>query len=49
MTLPIAYTPFHRENITITAQNPINATHMEVSLSGNGTVTLPNSTELGSM
>jgi hypothetical protein len=45
MTLPIADTPFYRENITVTAQNPINATHVEVSLSGNGTLTLPNSTE----
>ena len=45
VTLPIADTPFYRENITVTAQNPINATHVEVSLSGNGTLTLPNSTE----
>jgi hypothetical protein len=45
MTLPIADTPFYRENITVTAQKPINATHVEVSLSGNGTLTLPNSTE----
>jgi hypothetical protein len=45
MTLPIADTLFYGENITVTAQNPINATHVEVSLSGNGTLTLPNSTE----
>jgi hypothetical protein len=45
MTLPIAYKTFYRENITVIAQNPINATHVEVSLSGNGTLTLPNSTE----
>ena len=45
MTLPIADTPFYRENITVTAQNPINATHVEVSLSGNGTLTQPDSTE----
>ncbi len=44
MTLPIADTPFYREHITVTGQNPINATHVEVSLSGNGTLTLPNST-----
>lgn len=45
MNLPIAYKPFYRENITVTGQTPINATHVEVSLSGNGTLTLPNSTE----
>ncbi len=45
MTLSIADTPFYRENITVTAQNPINATHVEVSVSGNGTLTLPNSAE----
>jgi hypothetical protein len=45
MTIPIADGPFYSENITVTAQNPINATHIEVSLSGNGTLTLSNSTE----
>ncbi len=45
MTLPIADKLFYREHITVTGQNPINATHVEVSLSGNGTLTLPNSTE----
>jgi hypothetical protein len=44
MTIPIADMPFYRENITVTGQNPINATHVEVSLSGNGMLTLPNST-----
>jgi hypothetical protein len=45
MTLPISGKPFYGENITVTGQTPINATHVEVSLSGNGTLTLPNSTE----
>ena len=45
MRIPVADTPFYRENITVTAQNPINATHVEVSLSGNGILTLPNNTE----
>lgn len=45
VNLPIAYKPFYLENITVTGQTPINATHVEVSLSGNGTLTLPNSTE----
>ena len=45
MTIPIADRSFYSENITVTAQNPINATHIEVSLSGNGTLTLSNSTE----
>ncbi len=44
-SLPIADMPFYREHTTVTAQNPINATHIEVSLSGNGNLTLPNSTE----
>lgn len=43
--LPIANMLFYRENITVTGQNPINTTHVEVSLSGNGNLTLPNSTE----
>ena len=37
--------PFYREHITVVGQNPINATHVEVSLSGNGILTLPNNTE----
>jgi hypothetical protein len=45
MTLPISDKPFYGENITVTGQTPINATRVEVSLSGNGTLTLPNSTE----
>src|SRR5918996_841505 len=44
-SLPISNTPFYREHITVTGQNPINATHVEVSLSGNGNLTLPNSTQ----
>jgi hypothetical protein len=44
-SLPIAVIPFYRERITVTGQNPINATHVQVSLSGNGTLILPNSTE----
>jgi hypothetical protein len=45
MSIPVADTPFYRENITVTGQNPINATHVEVTLSGNGTLLLPNNTE----
>ncbi|MDQ3853737.1 MAG: hypothetical protein M3299_12985 [Thermoproteota archaeon] len=44
-SLPVADIPFYRERITVTGQNPINATHIEVSLSGNGNLTLPNSTQ----
>ncbi len=44
-SLPVADTPFYREHITVTGQNPINATYVEVSLSGNGTLTLPNGTQ----
>ncbi|MDQ3837260.1 MAG: hypothetical protein M3270_10065 [Thermoproteota archaeon] len=43
--LPIADMPFYTEHITVTGQNQINATHIEVSLSGNGNLTLPNSTQ----
>ncbi len=45
MSLPIADMPFYREHIIVIGQNPINATHVEVSLSGNGNLTLPNSTQ----
>ena len=45
MSIPVADTPFYRENITVTGQNPINATHVGVTLSGNGTLLLPNSPE----
>ena len=41
MGLPVPDMPFYREYITVVGQNPINATHVEVSLSGN--LTLPNS------
>lgn len=44
-SLPLADTPFYREHITVTGQTPTNATHVEVSLSGNGKMTLPNSTQ----
>ena len=45
MTLPIANRSLYNENIVVTGQNPVNATHVEVLLSGNGNLTLPNSTE----
>ena len=44
-SIPVADTPFYREHITVTGQNPINASQVQVSLSGNGNLTLPNSTE----
>jgi hypothetical protein len=44
-SLPIADIPFYIEHITVTGQNPINTTHVEVSPSGNGNLTLPNSTQ----
>lgn len=45
LSIPVADTPFYREIITVTSCKPINATHVEVSLSGNGILTLPNNTE----
>jgi hypothetical protein len=44
-SIPVADIPFYREHITVTGQNPINASQVQVSLSGNGNLTLPNSTE----
>lgn len=44
-SIPVADIPFYSEHITITGQNPINASQVQVSLSGNGNLTLPNSTE----
>src|ERR671921_582070 len=43
--IPVADTHFYTDHIVVTCQNPIHATHVEVSLSGNGNLTLPNSTE----
>jgi hypothetical protein len=43
--IPVTDRPFYRDHIIVTGQNPINATYVEVSLSGNGNLTLPNSTE----
>ena len=31
MSIPIDDTPFYNEHITVTGQNPINATHVQVS------------------
>jgi hypothetical protein len=45
MSLPIADTPFYREEFTVTGRHLINSTHVEVSLSGNGNLTLPNNTQ----
>src|SRR5215207_3936591 len=44
-SIPVVDTPFYSEHITVTSQNPINASHLQASLSGSGNLTLPNSTE----
>ena len=41
----LADEPFLVEHGRAVAANPINQTHMQISLAGNGTITLPNSTE----
>ena len=41
----LAEKPFLIEHGTTVAANPINQTHIQISLAGNGTITLPNSTE----
>ena len=44
-SIPVVDTPFYSEHITVTSQNPINASHLQASLSGSGNLTLPNSTK----
>jgi hypothetical protein len=41
----LAEKPFLIEHGRTVAANPINQTHLQISLAGNGTITLPNSTE----
>src|SRR3712207_5600518 len=41
----LAEKPFLVEHGRTVAATPINQTHMQISLAGNGTITLPNSTE----
>ena len=43
--IPVGNTPFYSEHITVTGQNPINASLLQASLSGKGNLTLPNSTQ----
>jgi hypothetical protein len=43
--ITLAEKPFLVEHGRTVAANPINQTHMQISLVGNGTITLPNSTE----
>ncbi len=44
-TIALAEKPFLVEQGRTVAVTPINQTHMQISLVGNGTITLPNSTE----
>jgi hypothetical protein len=44
-TIPLAERPFLIEHGRTLAANPINQTHMQISLAGNGTISLANSTE----
>ena len=44
-TLTLAEKPFLTEHGKTVAVNPINQTHIQISLAGNGTIMLPNSTE----
>jgi hypothetical protein len=41
----LAEKPFLVEHGRTVAANPVNQTHIQISLAGNGTITLPNSTE----
>jgi hypothetical protein len=42
----LAEKPFLIEHGRTVGANPINQTHLQISLAGNGTITLPNSTEI---
>jgi hypothetical protein len=44
--IPLAERPFLVEHGKTVAANPINQTHIAISLAGNGTIMLPNSTEI---
>ena len=44
-SISLAEKPFLVEHGRTVAANPINQTHIQISLTGNGTITLPNSTE----
>ncbi len=44
-TIALAEKPFLVEHGKTVAATPINQTHIQISLAGNGTITLPNSTE----
>jgi hypothetical protein len=44
-TITLAEKPFLVEHGKTVAVNPINQTHIQISLAGNGTIMLPNSTE----
>jgi hypothetical protein len=44
-TIVLAEKPFLVEHGRTLAANPINQTHVQISLAGNGTIALPNSTE----
>jgi hypothetical protein len=44
-TINLAEKPFLVEHGRTVAATPINQTHIQISLAGNGTITLPNSTE----
>ena len=37
--------PVYKDHLRVVSQNPINETHMSITFSGNGTLTLPNSTQ----
>jgi hypothetical protein len=44
-SIVLAEKPFLVEHGRTVAANPVNQTHIQISLAGNGTITLPNSTE----
>ena len=37
--------PVYQDHLRVVSQNPINETHMSITFSGNGTLTLPNTTQ----
>ena len=43
--IELSLEPVYQDHLRVVSQNPINETHMSITFSGNGTLTLPNTTQ----
>src|SRR5919106_3901822 len=43
--IEVSSQPVYQDQLRVVSQNPINETHMSITFSGNGTLTLPNTTQ----